>query len=335
MSERFSPAAAGRPLDITGIENAILDLLVTVKDHTIDDLRLDKGTMRLVDVLEQAHILETVGALKPEISPGGSCSNVLRAAATLGARCCYSSAVAHDLFGEAFEQGLLRHRILDRCVRLPGATGTSVILVTPDGERTMNTHLGVCRDYRREHVPEGDIARSRMFFTTAYMWDTLNQIDAIEHAIVVARANGCRLAIDLADPFAVQRSLSQLEHHLGQGLDILFANPEEARMMTGLPPREAVARLGESAAVAVVKDGANGAYVHSAGELLHVPTTPVAVVDTTGAGDCFAAGFLYGYVRGLPFDACARIGNVLAADTIGRLGVRLSSDITERVHALC
>jgi sugar/nucleoside kinase (ribokinase family) len=335
MPPFFSDQQRRRTLDITGIENAILDLLVQVKDYLIDDLGLIKGTMKLVNTEEQAHILDVVGSLKPEISPGGSCSNVLTAASHLGARCCYSSAVAEDVFGEAFEQGLEKHGVLDRCVQLEGATGTSVILVSPDGERTMNTHLGVCRDYSKAHVPTSEIENSRIFFTTGYMWDTPNQIEAIEQALASARANNCKLALDLADPFAVDRSKARLLKHIEEGLDVVFANGEEARMLTDLECRAAAEQLGSKVAIAVVKDGANGAWICADGDLIHVPVEPVKVVDTTGAGDCFAAGFLYGLVRGLDVETCGRVANLLAGDTIGHLGVKLSPDISERVHALC
>ena len=210
-----------------------------------------------------------------------------------------------------------------------------MILVSPDGERTMNTHLGVCRDYSLPHVPEDSIERSRIFFTTAYMWDTPNQIEAIERALDVARSADCKLALDLADPFAVDRSRERILHHVEAGLHVVFANGEEARMMTGLDCRDAALKLGETVEVAVVKDGPQGAYVVHNGELIHSPTRPVGVIDTTGAGDCFAAGFLYGLVRGLPLAICGEIANLLAADTIQQMGVKLSNDIADRVHALC
>ncbi len=334
MSDFFDTEHHGRKIDITGIENAILDLLVQVKDYLIDDLGLDKGTMRLVDTEQQGQILDTIGELKPEITPGGSCANVLRSAASLGARTCYSSAIADDVFGEAFERGLERHGVKDQLVRLLGATGTSVILVTPDGERTMNTHLGVCRDYNANCVPSDDIRESRIFFTTGYIWDTPNQIDAIEQAIATAREANCRIAIDLADPFAVSRSKEHLERHARRGLDLVFANAEEALMMTEWAGAEACRALAETVRIAVVKDGANGAFIGSGGELIHIPSRTVKVVDTTGAGDCFAAGFLYGLVRDQPLDRCGEIANLLGSDTIQQLGVRLSPDIADQVHAI-
>ncbi len=338
MADSPRPAAEAG-LEVTGIENAILDLLVRVEDRHLDEMGLDKGIMKLVSADEQRAILDHVlhrdgEVLEPEIEAGGSCANVLRAASRLGVETSYSSAVAHDDTGRLFEHGLEASRVRNRLARLDGVTGTSVILVTPDGERTMNTHLGVCRNYRAEHVPEDDIRRSRIFFTTGYIWDTPNQIDAIEHAIGIARDAGALLAIDVADPFAVARSRDHLMRHKEHGFDILFANAEEARMMTGLAPEAAARELSETIEVVAVKDGVRGAWVRRGEEVHHVPAHRVDVVDTTGAGDCFAAGFLYGMLRDLPIRTCCELGIEMAADTITHLGVKLSPDVRTRLQAI-
>ncbi len=336
---RAGIAPEGADPELVGIENAILDLLVQVEDRDVAEMGLDKGIMKLVTAEEQEAILDRVlnrdGEVRqPEIEAGGSCANVLRAASLLGVTASYSSAVAADDTGRLFERGLEASRVRNRLARIDGVTGTSVVLVTPDGERTMNTHLGVCRRYRPEHVPEDDIRRSRIFFTTGYIWDTPNQIDAIERAIEVARGAGARLAIDLADPFAVGRSREHLMRHREHGFDILFANAEEARMMTGLGPEEAARDLARTIEVVAVKDGVRGAWVRRGDEVHRVPAHRVDVVDTTGAGDCFAAGFLYGLLRDLPIRTCCEIGIAMAADTIGCLGVKLSPDIRERLTAI-
>jgi sugar/nucleoside kinase (ribokinase family) len=331
----FDEELRRRELDVTGIENALLDVLVQVEDAVIEDLGLVKGTMRLVDTEEQEEILARLEGLDAEQEAGGSCANVLRTVSRLGARASYSSAVASDPAGEAFVAGLRQNRVLDRCARLnSGATGTSVILVTPDGERTMNTHLGVCRQYARQHVPHRDIERSRLFFTTAYIWDTPNQIEAIEAAIDTARAAGCKLAIDLADPFAVERSRATILEHFAKGFDVVFANAEEARIMTGLGVEDAARALAETITVAVVTDGPRGAFIVSGEQEVRIPAHRVAVVDTTGAGDCFAAGFLYGLLRELPLAVCGEIATTLAANTITQMGVKLTPDIGERVQRL-
>ncbi len=323
-----------RALDITGVENAILDFLVRASENDLVALGLDKGIMKLVDTEEQATILEHIGNLEPEIEAGGSCANVLRMAARFGSRCSYSSATGPDMNGALFGQELEKAGVRNRVVHVDGITGTSVILVTPDGERTMNTHLGVCREYRPEHLPLGDIQGSKIFFTTGYMWDTPNQIEAIELALETAREAGCKVAVDLADPFAVNRSREILHRHLEEGLDVLFSNGEEARILTDLAPAEATREMAKTVDVAVVTDGANGAFIGHGEQLIHIESHNVTVVDTTGAGDCFAAGFLAGLVRGESLEVCGELATLLAADTIGHLGVKLSYDIKARAEKL-
>lgn len=330
----LTPESKHRPLDISGVENAILDFLVRGSEADLRELGLHKGTMKLVDTDEQATILAHVGGLEPEIEAGGSCANVLRMASRFGCRASYSSAVAPDLNGKLFAKELEKVGVRARLAEVAGTTGTSVILVTPDGERTMNTHLGVCREYRREHLPLDDIRDSKIFFTTGYMWDTPNQIDAIETALEAARAAGCKLALDLADPFAVNRSREALHRHLEEGLDVLFSNAEEARILTDLGSEAACREMARTVDIAVVTDGANGAFIGHRDELIHVDSHNVSVVDTTGAGDCFAAGFLVGLVHERPLAVCGELATLLAADTIGHLGVKLSYDIDARVDKL-
>jgi len=330
----FDANLKDRPLDVFGVENGILDYLVRVDDVHLEELGLTKGTMKLVDTEEQAAILEHVGGMEPEIEAGGSCANVLRVASQMGCRVSYSSAVGPDLNGALFARELVRAGVKDCLARVDGVTGTSIILVTDDGERTMNTHLGVCREYRCEFLPFDEIRRSKIFFTTAYIWDTPNQIEAIEAALVAARQAGCRLVVDLADPFAVDRSRDALLGHIEEGLALIFANREESKIMTGLDPEAACRDLATKVEVAVVKDGVDGAFIGHRDELIHVEAHSVEVVDTTGAGDCFAAGFLTGLLRGKSLETCGRLASLLAADTIGHLGVKLSPDIGARVETL-
>jgi sugar/nucleoside kinase (ribokinase family) len=335
MPEPFlTPTLQARPIDVCGIENAILDLLLLTDDATVASLGLHKGTMRLVETEEQARILEAVRGLAPEIEAGGSCANVLRVASLVGGVTSYSSAVGHDLNGQAFVEALARCTVRDHVARVDGRTGTSVILVTPDGERTMNTHLGVCREYRPQFVPIDEIRSSKVFFTTGYIFDTPNQIQAIELGFDAARAAGVRIALDLADRFVMERSRSHLERQLTLGIDLLFANAEESRALTGLDPPQAARELSNRVRIASVTDGSNGAYIAAGGEVQHVPARRVKVVDTTGAGDCFNAGFLRGLVGGLPLYGCGELATLLAAETITHLGVKLGPDTIETARAM-
>jgi sugar/nucleoside kinase (ribokinase family) len=331
----FSSQTRQRSIDVTSVENALVDLLLRADDAGLRSIGLKKGVMQLVDSDEQRRVLGALGSNAPEVELGGSAANALRGLATLGARVCYSSVVGPDPYGEAFARRLEELRIVNRLQKSSTATGTCLVAVTPDGERTMNTHLGACRDYRREFVPVEEIRNSRIFFTTGYCWDTANQIEAVEFAISEAVAAGTRVALDVADPFAVHRSRSAFDVLMAKGhVHVLFANAEEARMLVDCQGAAAATRLCERVEIAVVKDGAGGAYVGSRGEVLHIPVYPTTVVDTTGAGDMFAGGFLYGLVRGHSLEVCGKIGSKLASDVIASMGVRLSVDIAAQVRSI-
>ncbi len=320
-----------RAFDICGVENAILDFLVKVDDSRLGELGLTKGTMKLVDTDEQAVILEHVGGMEPDIEAGGSCANVLRMASRMGCRTSYSSAVGPDLHGSLFSYELNEAGVKDRLAMVKGATGTSVVLVSDDGERTMNTHLGVCREYGKEHLPEADIRDCRIFFTTGYMWDTPNQIEAIEMALSKAHEAGAKVAVDLADPFAVDRSKDRLSELIRDGMDVVFANTEEGRMMTGFGARDAAIAMARTVEISVVTDGGNGSYIASGNQVIHVPSIPTKVIDTTGAGDCYAAGFLAGLAHGKSLRRCGEIATLMASDAIAHVGVRLSPETDARV----
>ncbi len=295
------PSLLARPIDVCGIENAILDLLLLTDDATVTSLGLHKGTMRLVETEEQARILEAVSGLDPEVEAGGSCANVLRVASLAGAVTSYSSAVGHDAERRAPSSRRWRAAPCATTSRAStGRTGTSVILVTPDGERTMNTHLGVCRQYRPEFVPIEEIRASKIFFTTGYIFDTPNQIQAIETAFDAARGAGVRIALDLADRFVMERSRGHLERQFELGIDLLFAN---ARGVAGADRARSAA--GRSRALDAGEDrlghrrrqrrlhrsrGRGRARAGAPGRRWSTPPAP---------GDCFNAGFLRGLVGGL------------------------------------
>lgn len=323
-----------KTIDITAVENALIDLLVHVDEETITRNHLDKGIMKLVDQDVQAQLLASVGA-QAEVETGGSAANVLRGAAALGATASYSSAIGDDRNGRLFKERLAALGITDRTRVHPGqTTGSCVVLVTPDAERTMNTHLGACREYVPADLPADDIAATQLFFTTGYMWDTPNQIEAVETALVLARRAGAKIALDVADPFAVNRSGDAFRQLMEDGLiDILFANAEEAKMLVDAEGETAALKIAEQVPLVAVKAGSEGSFVATGGSIFRAEIFPVTAVDSTGAGDMYAGGFLFGVARGLDPLTCARLGSFLAADNIARIGVRLSADIREKAAA--
>lgn len=330
----LSSAQAARALDVTTIENALVDLLVRAEDSDLKELGMAKGVMQLVDASTQVRTLGNLGKLTAEVELGGSAANAIRAMAMLGARASYSSCIGRDAYGSAFSARLEAFTIRNRLAVDEGETGTCLVVVTPDGERTLNTHLGACRNYRRAFLPVEDIEGSKIFFTTGYVWDTPHQIEAIEEALVIAKKADVKIALDIADPFVVSRSGERLRALLAGTVSLVFANAEEAQMLVGCRGEKAARSLGESVEIACVKDGGNGAFIAHAGEVHHVPGRAVNVVDTTGAGDLFAGGFMYGLSRGLPLRACGEIANLLASDTVTHMGVRTSKDIVARVREM-
>lgn len=323
----------GRAIDVTAIENALIDLLVRASDGVLSEMKLTKGVMKLVETTEQTELLKKVGNLSPEVEVGGSAANVLRAMSVLGAQTSYSAVVGKDAYGTSFANRLEDLRIKNRLTVESGETGTCVVIVTPDGERTLNTHLGVCVTYQEEAVPKEDILQSKIFFTTGYVWDTQNQKNAIRKAIRIAKDSGCLIALDVADPFVVDRAGEDLKSILKDSVDIAFANSTEAKMLVGATGEEGAKRLGEWVRLAVVKDGGDGSYICYEGEVVHFPAPEVEVVDTTGAGDFYAGGFLFGVSRGLPIEVCARIGTVMGSDTVTHMGVRHSRNILDKITA--
>ncbi|MEN9826854.1 MAG: hypothetical protein RI953_2599 [Pseudomonadota bacterium] len=318
---------SARPIDVTSIENALVDMLVRAEETDLSQLGMHKGRMQLVEGADQARVLANLGKLTAEVELGGSAANALRAMALVGAEVSYSSCVARDQYGDSFSARLEQLSIRNRLAVVQGTTGTCLVVVTPDGERTLNTHLGACRSYHRGFVPEHDIKSSKIFFTTGYVWDTPEQVDAIEHALNVAKQNNVKIALDVADPFVVSRSKERFQQLFKSHVSLVFANAQEAEMLVGCTGQKAALTLGEQVELAVVKDGAQGAWICHRGEALHIPTRQVNVVDTTGAGDLFAGGFLLGLVRGRSLKTCGELGTLLASDTVTHMGVRLTQGI--------
>jgi sugar/nucleoside kinase (ribokinase family) len=295
-----------------------------------------KGVMQLVDESTQTSILRNLGNIKPEVELGGSASNALRGMALLGAQTSYSSSVGNDAYGRAFASRMAELGMINRLATVENVhTGTCLVVVTPDCERTLNTSLGACRNYTPDFIPFDDISKSKIFFSTGYMLDSPNQIDALHTAITFALHNNVKVAFDFGDPYVIARHGQQALFALLEKIHLVFLNAQEAEMLLGLPPEKAAPELAQRVQIAVVKNGEKGAYVaQHGGNVIFIPAKKVEVADTTGAGDMFAGGFMFGLCRGLTLEQSAQIATLLASDTVSYMGVRLSSDIRSRVEAI-
>lgn len=313
--------------DVLGVGNALMDISVTITDDDIKVLELNKGIMHLVEAPRQTAILTHLDGKERTTELGGSALNVVRILAALGSPTAFVGMVGKDYFGDKILERMRELSIAPLLARTNLPTGSCIVLVTPDGERTMNTHLGTSRHYNETHIPHDDIAQAKIIHIEGYQWDTDGQKKAIQEAIATARKNNTQISIDVADPFAVDRSGDDFRQLISEGVDIVFANEEEAKMLYDCSPEETAKKIAEQGATAVIKLGANPAIIRKGEEEHRVPAAKVDnVVDTNGAGDIYAAGFLFGLVSGRPLPDCGKIAAALAADVISHTGVTVSDD---------
>jgi sugar/nucleoside kinase (ribokinase family) len=322
--------------DVIAIGNAIVDVMAPCRDDLIDQLGLTRGGMTLVDEA-QAHAL--YGAMGParEIS-GGSAANTLAGLAALGSRCAFIGQVADDQLGEVFAHDIRASGIAFDTSARSGqpATARCLIFVTPDGQRTMNTFLGASQYLPPAALNEAAIAAARVLYLEGYLWDPEEPRAAMRRAIAAARGAGREVAFTLSDAFVIDRHGDDFRRMIAAGeIDILFANHVELAALTGTDDFEAgVAQLAPSVPTLVVTRGPDGAVALRGGERAEVAAEPVAkVVDTTGAGDLFAAGFLHGRVTGRSLHECLTMGAVAAAEIISHFGARPEADLKQLVSA--
>ncbi|MBT6861132.1 MAG: adenosine kinase [Rhodospirillaceae bacterium] len=319
--------------DVTGIGNAIVDVLTQADDAFIADHGLEKGAMTLIDTETAEKIYGDMGSAV-EVS-GGSAANTIAGLANLGARSAYIGKVAKDQLGEVFAHDIRAAGVNFDTPPLEGdaTTARSMILVTPDAERTMQTYLGACVELGPEDVPDELIAASEVVYLEGYLYDPPRAKEAFLKAAKVAEAAGRKVALSLSDPFCVERYRAEFLELLEGHVNILFANEDEITSLYQVENfDDALQHVRGHCDIAALTRSSNGSVV-VAGDEVHVvdAETVTNVVDTTGAGDSYAAGFLYGLSRGDDLATAARIGGILAAEIISHYGARSESNLKELV----
>ncbi len=318
--------------DVLTICNALVDLLYKAEDVDLAQFNLSKACTSLVNTEQQQTILRHFAAQDPTVELGGSSLNAIRALAMLKKKTVFAGMLGNDHYGYTIRKRLEDLNIKgDLHTTDKDATGTCLILVTPDGERTLNTHLGASHLYTREIIPTEDLEASRILHLSGYQWDTDEQKEAVMIAMQIAKKASCEISLDLADPFVVQHNRDALTQVIRDYADIVFANEQEASLLYGTSPEETAKRIADTGAIAVVKLGARGALVQKGSQLVKIAPVATKVVDTTGAGDMFAAGFLYGHLSNLSLEECGNIAALLASDVISRFGATLSDSVIAAV----
>jgi sugar/nucleoside kinase (ribokinase family) len=319
--------------DVVGIGNALVDVIAHADDGFLDVHGLTKGSMTLVDTERAVALYRALGSAV-EMS-GGSAANTMCGVASFGGTAAYVGKVSDDDLGDVFGHDLRAVGVTFR----PGGpadgvpTGRCIIVVTPDAQRTMNTFLGVSSLLCVPDVDEATIAAGRILYMEGYLFDRDDAKDAFRHAAAVAHTHGRRVSLTLSDSFCVDRHRDDFRDLVADEVDLLFGNEAELLSLYETDSFDhAVAELRGHCPMAVVTAGAHGSYVVTHDEVIHVPVEPVdRVVDTTGAGDLYAAGFLYGLTRGEDLHTCGRLGSIAAAEVISHVGPRPLVELKELV----
>jgi sugar/nucleoside kinase (ribokinase family) len=317
-------------LDVLCIGNAIVDVIADTTDDFLDSEGLVKGTMRLIEADEAERLYSHMGPAH-QVS-GGSAGNTAAGVAALGGRAGFIGQVAPDQLGQFYRHDLTAAGVefITPAADVGAPTARSMILVTPDGHRTMNTFLGAAQHLPASALDEEQIRNSAIIYLEGYLWDPETPRYAMVRAIEVAREARRKVAFTLSDIFCVDRHRDGFNQLLdGRRIDILFANQAEIEALAGVAHLEtAVAAIAPKVDTLVVTRSEEGALALRGSDRADVPAEPIAkLVDTTGAGDLFASGFLVGEARGLGLERSLRLGAICAAEVIQHYGARPEADL--------
>lgn len=320
----MSNLSLNKPYHVVAIGNAIVDVLAFAQEGMISALSIKKGTMQLIDE-KRAHDLYAQMGPATEVS-GGSAANTLAGLASLGAKTAFIGKVYQDELGRIFRHDMqaVGVEFLTPAADKGKSTARCLILVTPDGQRTMNTFIGACNELDESDIDEAVIAKAQIVYGEGYMWDEPCAKNALRKAFALAKTHGAKIAFTLSDTFCVERYREDFKALMQDSFDILFCNESEMRAM--YPDQDFPAildKLQGMCEIIAVTCGDKGSIILTKDERIHVDAVAVReVVDTTGAGDLYAAGFLYGLTHGLSLKRCGELGSACASDIITHLGAR-------------
>lgn len=321
---------------ILGMGNALTDMLFQLNDDALlEKLNLVKGGMQLIENAQSEEIKSHLTNSTVTMARGGSASNTVNGVAKLGLESGFIGKVSNDSIGKFFTDNSIENGVTPHLTSSDTPSGHCTVLVSADNERTMCTYLGAASELLSEDLSIDMFRRYDFFHIEGYL---VQNHDLIRTALKLAKEAGLTTSIDLASFNVVQDNLEFLHEITNEYVDITFANEEEAYEFTGKQPREAVAEIARMCSIAVVKIGKKGSYVQSGNEIHVIEPFLANGIDTTGAGDFYAAGFLYGYAKGFPLEVCGRIGSYVSSKVVEVIGTKMSNDtwieIAEKIREI-
>lgn len=312
---------------VLGIGNALVDVLLRREDDFLAQHGLPKGSMTLVDHNKVRAVLH--GATDFATAAGGCAANTINGLAQLGVPAGFLGTTGDDEFGRAFAADLHANGVTPHLLRRQTQTGRAVAVITPDSERTFATYLGAAIEMGPEDLSPEVFAGYGCVHIEGYL---VQNHDLVRRAMSLARAAGCKVSLDLASYNVVEANLAFLTEMVGDYVDIVFANEEEAKAFTGREHEHALDALGSFCEVAVVKLGRQGSLARRGQERASAGVIPANAVDTTGAGDLYAAGFLYGLVNGHSLERCCRLGALTAGCVVEVMGAKMPAATWNRIR---
>lgn len=308
---------------VLGIGNALVDVLTKLEnDSLLAELNLPKGSMQLVDNTTSANISAKSDHLEKEMASGGSAANTIHGLARLGMETSFIGTVGNDTTGQFFSDDLVASNIIPLLFISETASGIANAMISKDGERTFGTFLGAAIELAADHLKDDHFSGHNLIHVEGYL---VQNHSLLEEILKKAHAAGLKISLDLASYNVVEDNLDFLRAMVKKYVDIVFANEEEAKAFTGKSPRAALDELAEMCDIAIVKIGKEGSMIKSGTSVTTVGVIKVNALDTTGAGDLYASGFLFGYLNDMGFEKSGKIGALLAGKVIEHYGAKISN----------
>ena len=316
---------------VLGLGNALVDIVIRLEsDRQLEELNIPKGCMQLVDLERAQQILEYFKDYPQALASGGSCANTLSGIAHLGGNASFVGCVGNDKYGEIFKNQMLESGIKPNLFEGTVGTGTAITLISPCSERTFATYLGSAIEMSANHLSEGLFEGYDYFHIEGYL---VQNYDLIRTAIEMAKKAGCKVSLDLASYNVVEENLEFLTEMIEKYVDILFANKDESRTVCGKEGKEALAFFASFVEYTVMKAGKKGSWVQFEDRIEYIDALDIKnVIDTNGAGDAYAAGFLYGLSTNLDLKTCGDLGAKLASEVVQVVGPKLSQDKWQEIR---
>ena len=315
---------------ILGIGSALVDILTQIPDeHILQELNLPKGSMTYVDAQTSVEIGKKLARYGNQMASGGSAANTMSGLALLGIEAGFLSKIGDDEIGRFFEKQMTDSHVYPKMLKSTTPSGRVQALVTPDGERTFATCLGAAAEMSADDIRRDLFEGWDILYVEGYLVANPTMLDK---AVTTAKEAGLKIAIDMASYNVVEESRDYFMQLIENYVDYVFANEKEAFALTGMEPLQALDFIASRCDIAVVKVGAKGAYIKRGNDMVTVPPMKANVIDTNGAGDMWAAGFMAGFVKGENLAKCGQMGAIVAANVIEVLGTKMDKARWEKIH---